>query len=321
MNSKYVLFPFDAVRPNKRIAIYGAGEIFTSFRKQIKALNYCEIAWVIDKNFTEILEPNSDNKAKDAVRISPLSMPWNEPDYIVIASIAFADEIEQNIMEFKGNLDNVIKVTQCNIIDESFKSAEYWDKRYLSGSNSGCGSYNHLAEFKANIINSFVNENRISSVLEFGCGDGNQLSLSNYPKYIGFDVSSTAINLCMRKFKSDKCKIFKLMSEYSGEKAELVLSLDVIYHLIEDRVYEEYMDRVFSSSSKYIIIYSSNSDLNNGQVSAVASHVKHRKFSNYIKEKFSDWKLDRKIDNQYGYNGNYELTSFSDFYIYVKGQG
>ena len=38
-------------------------------------------------------------------------------------------------------------------------SHEYWEKRYASGGNSGAGSYNYLAEFKAEILNNFVTKN------------------------------------------------------------------------------------------------------------------------------------------------------------------
>lgn len=65
-------------------------------------------------------------------------------------------------------------------ITKSFKgSNNYWERRYQSGKNSGAGSYSKLADFKANIINSFVLEHNITHVIEFGCGDGNQLFWSN----------------------------------------------------------------------------------------------------------------------------------------------
>ena len=53
----------------------------------------------------------------------------------------------------------------------------YWENRYKNNGNSGAGSYGRLAEFKADVINNFIAENKITSVIEFGCGDGNQLSL------------------------------------------------------------------------------------------------------------------------------------------------
>ncbi|HFK5799472.1 TPA: hypothetical protein ACG0L7_003353 [Enterobacter hormaechei subsp. oharae] len=52
-------------------------------------------------------------------------------------------------------------------------SAQYWDDRYRLAGNSGAGSYGRLADFKANVLNDFVAREKIGSVAEFGCGDGN----------------------------------------------------------------------------------------------------------------------------------------------------
>jgi hypothetical protein len=37
-----------------------------------------------------------------------------------------------------------------------FRSNWYWDKRYKTGGNSGTGSYNNIAEFKAKIVNDLL---------------------------------------------------------------------------------------------------------------------------------------------------------------------
>ena len=54
----------------------------------------------------------------------------------------------------------------------------------------------------------FVQDNKIKSVIEFGCGDGNQLALFKMPQYTGIDVSETAIKMCKDKMKGDKTKEF-----------------------------------------------------------------------------------------------------------------
>jgi SAM-dependent methyltransferase len=79
-------------------------------------------------------------------------------------------------------------------------SKRYWENRYCQGGNSGAGSYGELAEFKAETLNKFVAENNIHSVIEFGCGDGNQLMLANYPYYTCVDVSPKAIEICRELF-------------------------------------------------------------------------------------------------------------------------
>jgi len=123
-------------------------------------------------------------------------------------------------------------------------SAQYWERNYACGGTSGPGSYGALAEGKAAFLNAFVDEHGVGSVIEFGCGDGHQLSLARYPRYVGVDVSRTAIGLCRRQFAHDGTKSFFLYDDACFVDraglftAELALSLDVIYHLTEDEVFE-----------------------------------------------------------------------------------
>ncbi len=77
-------------------------------------------------------------------------------------------------------------------------SASFWERNYQRGGTSGGGSYGELACGKADFLNAFVREHAVESVIEFGCGDGNQLSLAQYPSYIGLDVSRSAIERAVR---------------------------------------------------------------------------------------------------------------------------
>ena len=60
-------------------------------------------------------------------------------------------------------------------------SGDYWERRYRLGMTSGPGSAGKLASFKADVLNEFVRDNGVQSVIEFGCGDGTQLTLAKYP--------------------------------------------------------------------------------------------------------------------------------------------
>ncbi len=194
-------------------------------------------------------------------------------------------------------------------------SSHYWNKRYLLGGTSGAGSYNRLAHFKAQVLNDFVEKHSIREVIELGCGDGNQLSLSCYPKYIGYDISEEAIKICKKKFASNNEYSFFCSKglKHLPYTSELVLSLDVIYHLIEDEVYNEYMKMLFSAATKWVIIYSSNYD----KVEDI--HVKCRKFTDWIEKYTPDWNLYEYIKNPYPYDiHDMHNTSWSDFYIYKK---
>lgn len=199
---------------------------------------------------------------------------------------------------------------------KTFTSNNYWEARYAKGHNSGQGSYGRLAEFKARTLNKLVAELGINSVIEFGSGDGNQLTLSTYPEYVGYDVSQTAIDTCRKRFNKDNTKQFYLASEYDGRKADMTLSLDVIYHLVEDDVFNTYMENLFNSAKKVVAIYSSNQ---NEPIEPVSIHVRHRKFTDWVTEKAEpNWKLKEHISNPYPYDAKNTDTTWADFYIYIK---
>jgi len=191
-------------------------------------------------------------------------------------------------------------------------SSEYWDRRYRSGGTSGDGSYGGLADFKAEIINVFVEENGIDTVVELGCGDGNQLGLMDVPQYTGYDISKKAVEMCAKKYSADSSKKFihYLPNQYDGEaKAQLSLSLDIIYHLVEDVVFETYMHHLFQLASDWVIVYSSNSE---DPESEGIEHCRNRKFVDWVGANISGWELVNKIKNRY------PERSRADFYIYKK---
>lgn len=197
----------------------------------------------------------------------------------------------------------------------SFDSRVYWEQRYARGKHSGAGSHGKLAAFKAGVVNEFVSTRQIQTIIEYGCGDGNQLTLAHYPQYLGFDVSRTAIERCRKCFRHDGTKSFKEMRDYAGETAELTLSLDVIFHLVEPHVYEAYMQRLFASATRFVIIYSSNCEHLGRRE---PRHMKHRRFSSWIEHQAKQWQLVQYLPNQYPYTGNNEEGSFADFYIYER---
>lgn len=220
-----------------------------------------------------------------------------------------------NVIPFVNWVTRKIYHLIKNIFNPFPGSSNYWENRYKSGGNSGPGSYGKLSSFKAETINSFVLKNCIKNIIEYGCGDGNQLGLANYPEYIGFDISIQAINICKNKFQNDSTKSFKITNDYNNETADLTLSLDVIYHLVEDCIFQEYMSRLFKSSRKFVIIYSSNTDDNS---KFQAAHVRHRNFTKWIKKNIEDWELIQHIPNKFPIDGHNQEKSSADFYFYEK---
>jgi cyclopropane fatty-acyl-phospholipid synthase-like methyltransferase len=171
-------------------------------------------------------------------------------------------------------------------------SARFWEANYAQGRTSGNGSYGPLAEGKSRFLNNLVREREISTVIEFGCGDGNQLSMAEYQSYIGLDVSRTAIGLCQRRFTADPTKSFFLydrtcFTDRGGIfTADLALSLDVIYHLTEDEVFETYLRHLFAAGQRLVVIYSTNAEIR-----GTAPHVRHRRFTTWVEASVPDWRL------------------------------
>jgi len=197
---------------------------------------------------------------------------------------------------------NIFKGKNNTFVD----SKTYWNNRYSHDGTSGDGSYGFEASYKSKYINSFLTKNEVNSVVEFGCGDGNQLRGINYSNYLGVDISKDIIELCKYKYKKDETKQFILLEHFKEAQFDLSLSLDVIYHLVEDENFYQHINKVFISSSKYVIIFSTNFD----DLMYNFSHVRNRKFTDYIEENFSDFEL---IDTDINKNKNR-----ASFYVYKK---
>lgn len=199
-------------------------------------------------------------------------------------------------------------------------SASYWDARYSAGGTSGPGSAGRLAQFKAEVLNQFILDASVRTAIEFGCGDGSQLAKIAYPSYIGLDVSPKALALCKEAHGQDPTKQFFL---YPAEDvtpgrtpfvADVALSIDVIFHLTEDEVYERYMADLFSATNKWVVLYTSDSD--NFREHPGHPHVRHRPVRRDIAQRFPDWRLERVIENRYPWTGDPDVSSWSDFFFY-----
>jgi SAM-dependent methyltransferase len=195
-------------------------------------------------------------------------------------------------------------------------SSSYWEHRYRQGGNSGSGSFGRLAEFKAEILNNFVKKMGVQSVIEFGCGDGAQLALAEYPRYVGIDVAEGSIIACRKRFAGDATKAFYLSSKMPKDlgRFDLALSLDVIYHLVEDEVYYAYMRSLFAHSGRFVAVYSSNL-----VAPSDAPHVRHRFFTEWVKANEPQWRQTAHFPNPYPFDpARPTETSFADFYFFER---
>lgn len=180
-------------------------------------------------------------------------------------------------------------------------SAQFWEENYAKGGTSGFGSYDAFGKHKADIINDFVKKNKVNTVLEFGCGDGNQLSMYAFSRiaYVGLDVSGTAVDMCSKQFAGDKHKSFMKYDtmhfyDFSGQfKADLVLSMDVIGHIVEREIWKKYIDNAVKAAGKFLIIH----DISEDRYRVEAPHCRPRDFVKYILRSYPELSY-LKINNE-----------------------
>jgi SAM-dependent methyltransferase len=197
----------------------------------------------------------------------------------------------------------------------AFSSSDYWERRYRAGGHSGAGSSGHLAAFKAGVINGFVADNAIGNVLDLGCGDGHLLSLLRVPEYVGVDVSGAALASCVVRFPQHR--FVPLAALDASTRADLVLSIDVLFHLVEDAVFAAYMHALFDHAKRFVLIYSSNVERDWS-----SPHVRHRRFTDYVADCRPEWRFLAHLPNRYPFDPQRpDATSFSDFFVYGHHDG
>ena len=199
-------------------------------------------------------------------------------------------------------------------------SRSFWERRYSDGGTSGPGSYGQCAEFKSATITKVLELHAVNSVIDFGCGDGNQIRELSGIQYSGIDVSADAVERCRSMYAQDPDKTFMVAEDYKGETAELAMSLDVIFHLVEDEIYESYMGRLFRASEKLVLIYSSNFEQLCFNPFRSPTHVRHRKFTDWVNKKAPGWRLAERISNPYRLTARTtpKTHSFADFYLFLR---
>ena len=186
---------------------------------------------------------------------------------------------------------------RVKITKKFISSSQYWEDRYYYGGNSGSGSYNEGAAEKANYLNQKIKEFDINTIVDIGCGDGNNLELYESEYYFGFDVSKTIIAYNKNKFTNDINKIFMLIDNNLEEnisnirnqkkiKKLICVSFDVIGHLVEDEIYANHLRTFEILNPDYLIISNSDED---AEYDPSVPHIKQRNYSRDLINK--GWKL------------------------------
>ena len=111
------------------------------------------------------------------------------------------------------------------------------------GQGSGGGSTLDATKEYVHFLQNFIQEKKIQSVLDIGCGDWRFSAFVNWTgvQYFGIDVVSTVIDANIQNFTRDNIH-FKLQNPLNADfimpKVDLVIIKDVLQHLSNDNVFK-----------------------------------------------------------------------------------
>ncbi|MFQ2222642.1 class I SAM-dependent methyltransferase [Aeromonas enteropelogenes] len=197
-----IMFPFDKVDKGATIAIYGAGEISKSFLSQLSGINYCQVAWLVDRKF------ESKEQQGKLVCLPPQMMDWQQPDQIVIASQAFKNDMSEYLLASGVSASKLITIEDAQEIDVldfiqarlSATPAVYdWGSYYKSAELAAQAQYK---KFIKPILEELEGELDYSNVLDFACGEGRiaELMQERCQHLQLIDASVKAVDVCRKRF-------------------------------------------------------------------------------------------------------------------------
>jgi 2-polyprenyl-3-methyl-5-hydroxy-6-metoxy-1,4-benzoquinol methylase len=193
----------------------------------------------------------------------------------------------------------------------------YWDKRYSSGGTSGEGSIGFLRDFKWDVIEKHVG--KVSDVIDVGCGDLSFWDGRDCDKYVGIDGSEVIIQKNMLKRPN-----WNFVVSYSDNEmismlyqADVVFCFDMLFHIMDDEVYEKTIENLARFSKKYIFIYTW--DVNPFEnISYIKECISNLKFLDACKYLLKRTNTDSEYQKYRNFEDSLILLSSKGFYLVEK---
>jgi 2-polyprenyl-3-methyl-5-hydroxy-6-metoxy-1,4-benzoquinol methylase len=127
----------------------------------------------------------------------------------------------------------------------------YWDDRYRRGGTSGRGSVGALRDWKWKVIRKYTD---LNDAVDVGCGDLSFWADRKCANYVGIDISPYIIE---RNRGARPCwKFICAQADVTQDvKADVILCLDLLFHIMSDESYVRTLRNLASYSKRYVFIY------------------------------------------------------------------
>jgi hypothetical protein len=130
----------------------------------------------------------------------------------------------------------------------------YWEGNYRKGGTSGPGSVGSLRQWKWENIVKYSGP--ITEVIDVGCGDLSFWEGKTPPsRYVGIDISQTIIDRNRERWPSSTFICSSADRTLELEQARIVFCLDVLFHIMDDGIYENILANLMRYSSEWIFVY------------------------------------------------------------------
>lgn len=131
----------------------------------------------------------------------------------------------------------------------------YWNARYANGGNSGAGSYGDAMLRKVEWLSELEG---VETITEIGCGDfsfGSHL-MAKKPDalYAGFDISETIVARNQKMYGQHSINFEPLLGSVIAPGSDLLLCVDVLFHIADDSEYEAMIRSLDKLWTKYLAL-------------------------------------------------------------------
>jgi 2-polyprenyl-3-methyl-5-hydroxy-6-metoxy-1,4-benzoquinol methylase len=136
-----------------------------------------------------------------------------------------------------------------------FSNEVFWNFRYQHDPElgSGRGSRGKFLKHKQDLLRPFADNFRDADIVEVGFGDLETSRVLPFKNYLGIDASQEAVKIAAQKMPNWTFNT-GLVDELSTESADLVICLDVLFHVPKKQDYENLISQLIRVSRKSILV-------------------------------------------------------------------
>lgn len=175
------------------------------------------------------------------------------------AVLRYSDRVDRKgFLLPTGAADVDERITEVNaavyqLWQEAFPSATFWEWRYRDDPDlgSGVGSRGPALREKRELLTALIGLLRPVSVLDVGCGDGAATQGIPIARYVGIDLSPTAVERARLGRPDGEFRAGTLSDNYAD--ADLTLCLDVLIHQSAAKTYEDLVRTLCSGSGAVLL--------------------------------------------------------------------